>query len=118
MGSFEANARHIQAVVSVSNSDHSVIENSRRAVRVVINAARVHLESPARRVDADGSWAESAHLLLEVLLIALRHVDESLDVLDTLGRIERARALNGLVRVIGVEHELAALVVDDVRVGA
>ena len=104
-------------LAAVANADDSVVEVRGLAVGLVIDTAGVHVEAPVGGIDADGSWAEVADLLLEIVLIALRNMDVALDGLDTLGRVPVARALDLLVRVVVVEHELAALLLDNVVVG-
>ena len=53
-------------------------------------------------------------LLRQVILIALNDVDVQLNRANGLRLVELARLLDRLVRVVVLEHEFPALIVDDV----
>ena len=103
-------------LTAVTNADDSVVEGRGGAARLVVDAAGVTMEGPVGGINADGSRTEGAHLLHEIVLVALLNIDVALDVLDALGRVKVALALDRLVRVVVVEHELTSLLLDHVIV--
>ena len=102
---------------AIADSANTVVEVVRGAGRLVIDTTGVELEGPLGSIDSNADWAILSALGGEVILITQGDREVLADGANTLGSIELAGLLDGLVRVVRLEVELATLLGDDVVEG-
>ena len=65
-------------------------------------------------IDGNADWAVLCNLSLEIIFVLLGDFDVLGDGANGLGGVELAGASDGLVWIVTLEHELSALVLDDI----